>query len=296
MGRYYYLIAGLPDIGIDDNKLPFTVSSFREETEEQLSPADKVLTDLFYRKFDNHNLLTQCCPEKAWDTRGSITPEVFEELTGSLRGEREDLAGFLSRHKRFPLYMIHFLRQYLEETSDDNKIPPPPSLYEDRLASLYYACAMTCGNAFVSQWFELNLNIRNLLSAFTARKYGIEGARVIVGDNEVAHLLRTSHARDFDLEDLLHYLPAVHRIAEETDLCLREKKIDQLRWEWLEEHTFFLTFDLESVFAYLCKLDLLERWVNLDKVTGEQTFRSLIGVLKKGGTHALADFRSETKR
>ncbi|MDR3137952.1 MAG: DUF2764 domain-containing protein [Tannerellaceae bacterium] len=284
MGRYYYLIAGLPDIGIDDGKLSLTVSSFREETKEQLSPSDKALTDLFYRKFDNHNLLRQFYPEKTWDERGDLTPEVFEELTGSLHGEREDVSGFLLRHKHFPLYMVNFTRQYMEESSGD-KVIPSSALSEDWLASHYYACAMTCGNAFVSQWFELNLNIRNLLSAFTARKYNMECAEVIVGDNEVAQLLRASHARDFRLEDLVDYLPAVQRIAEETDLYVREKKIDQLKWEWLEEHTFFLTFDVESVFAYLCKLDILERWVNLDKITGEQTFRNLIGILKKGGNH-----------
>jgi hypothetical protein len=289
MGRYYYLIAGLPDIGIDDGKCPLTVSSFRNETEGQLSPSDKALTDLFYLKFDNHNLLKQFYPEKTWDERGSIAPEVFEELTGSLRGEREDVLRFLSLHKHFPLYMVNFARQCIEESSED-KMTPLSVLNEDRLAAHYYTCAMACGNAFVAQWFELNLNIRNLLSVFTARKYNMEGAEIIVGDNEVAQLLRTSHARDFGLEDVVDYLPAVQRIAEETDLYVREKRIDQLKWEWLEEHTFFLTFDVESVFAYLCKVDILERWINLDKVAGEQTFRNLIGILKKGGNHALADF------
>ncbi|MDR3129431.1 MAG: DUF2764 domain-containing protein [Tannerellaceae bacterium] len=294
MGRYYYLVAGLPNIDIDDRKLPFTVSTFRNEMEGQLSPSDKALMDLFYLKFNNNNLLKQLYPEKVWDERGGIASEVFEELIRSLQEEGEDITGFLSRHKRFPLYMISFVRQYFEETSENNR-ELSSAFSEDRLASHYYAYAMTCGNTFVTQWFELNLNIRNLLAAFTARKYGMECAGIIVGDNEVARVLRTSNARDFGLEDIVDYLFAVQRISEEIDLYVREKKIDQLKWEWLEEHTFFLTFDVESVFAYLCKLDILERWINLDKVTGEQTFRSLIGTMKKGGARALADFRKEIK-
>ncbi len=53
---------------------------------------------------------------------------------------------------------------------------------------------------------------------------------------------------------------------------VREKKVDLLKWEWLEEHTFFKPFDIESVFAYLLKLEMIERWVMLDKATGEKDF------------------------
>jgi hypothetical protein len=294
MGRYYYLIAGLPDIGADDGKLPFSLSAFRREMESQLTPPDKRLTDLFYIKFDNGNLLSALSPEKPWDERGDIAAETFEELLEALRGENEDVGKFLARHESFPRYMVDFLRQHLEETADGKADPAAP-LSDDRLAAHYYAHAMTCRNAFVSGWFELNLNIRNLLSAFTARKYGMESAAFVVGDNDVAHALRTSHARDFGLGDAVDYLPVLQRIAEEPDLYVREKKLDQLKWEWLEEQTFFLTFGIESVFAYLCKLEILERWTALDKAVGEQTFRSLVGTMKKGGSLALSDFRKAAK-
>jgi hypothetical protein len=294
MGRYYYLIAGLPDIGADDGKLPFSVSAFRREMENQLTPPDKRLTDLFYLKFDNNNLLHTLSPERPWDERGDIASETFEELLEALRGENEDVNKFLSLHAEFPCYMADFLRQHFEETAE-GKADPSALLSDDRLAARYYAHAMTCRNGFVSHWFELNLNIRNLLSAFTARKYGMDGAGFIVGDNDVAHLLRTSHARDFGLGDTVEYLPALQRIAEEPDLYVREKKLDQLKWEWLEEQTFFLTFGVESVFAYLCKLEILERWTALDKSLGEQTFRNLVGTMKKGGSLALSDFRKAAK-
>ena len=106
---------------------------------------------------------------------------------------------------------------------------------------------------------------------------GFDKAGYIVGDNEVAQALRTSNARDFGLGDAVDYLPDLWRIAEETDLMVREKKVDLLKWEWAEEHTFFKPFDIESVFAYLLKLEMIERWVMLDKATGEKTFREIVG-------------------
>lgn len=60
--------------------------------------------------------------------------------------------------------------------------------------------------------------------------------------------------------------------------------MDLLKWEWLEEHTFFKPFDIESVFAYLLKLEMIERWVMLDKATGEKTFREIVGAMKKAAS------------
>ena len=58
--------------------------------------------------------------------------------------------------------------------------------WEDRLAALYNEYAMKCGNKFVADWFELNLNINNVLTAITCRKYGFDKANYIVGHNEIA--------------------------------------------------------------------------------------------------------------
>jgi len=143
----------------------------------------------------------------------------------------------------------------------------------------------------VAAWFELNLNINNILTAVVCRRYGLDRAAYIVGETEVAARLRTSNARDFELDDTLEYLPVVMRIGEERDLLLRETRIDRLKWEWLEAQTLDKTFDIESVLAYLLKLEMTERWALLDKGAGERTFRNLVGAMKKGSANALGEFQ-----
>ena len=56
MGKYYYLVSGLPDISLDDGKLAYTVADFRAEMEATLSAKDQKLIDLFFLKYDNANL------------------------------------------------------------------------------------------------------------------------------------------------------------------------------------------------------------------------------------------------
>ena len=197
------------------------------------------------------------------------------------------------KNKRIPPYFIEFFKLYLDSLKKEEK---QTISWEDRLAALYYDYAMKCSNGFIRSWFELNLNINNMLTAITCRKYGFDKADYIVGHNEVAEAIRTSNARDFGLGDTVDYLPDLQRIAEEPDLMAREKKVDLLKWKWLDDNTFFKTFDIESVFAYLLKLEMIERWVTLDKVTGEKTFREIVGAMKHGSENALEEFKRNNNK
>ena len=287
MGKYYYLVSGLPDISLDDGKLAYTVADFRAEMEATLSAKDQKLIDLFFLKYDNANLLAYLKdPDASLDPRGRIAREQFEAVYKALKEEEK-----LPKDEAIPAYHVTFIQRYLAEEQSEQKGEKAQVSWEDQLAALYYEAAMKAPNPFVAGWFELNLNINNVLTAITCRKYGFDKSLYIVGHNEIAEQIRTSNARDFGLADAVEYLAELQRIAEETDLYARERKIDLLKWRWLEEQTFFKTFDVERVFAYLLQLEMIERWVTLDKARGEQTFRELVGAMKKGSDHALEEFK-----
>ena len=60
--NYYYLIAGLPELSLDDSKLGITVREFRELYYPDLSDDDRALLDLIYLSYDNANLLALLYP------------------------------------------------------------------------------------------------------------------------------------------------------------------------------------------------------------------------------------------
>ena len=93
-------------------------------------------------------------------------------------------------------------------------------------------------------------------------------------------MLRTSNARDFGLGDTLPYLENIQRISEIDDLLEREKKVDQLKWNWMEDESFFNYFTVERLFVFLLQLEMIERWISLDKDKGNELFRALIQGLK----------------
>ena len=103
---------------------------------------------------------------------------------------------------------------------------------------------------------------------------------LIVGDTEICKALRTSNARDFGLSSEVDYMDQVVKISEITELVEREKKLDQMRWKWMEDKTFFDYFTLERLYVFLLQTDIIERWLTLDKEKGNQMFRNIISSLK----------------
>ena len=266
---YYYLVAGLPELTLEDSKLSYTVADFKAELYPDLSDEDRRLIDLFYLKFDNANVLKLLKDkDAAIDSRGNYSAEELAEFISSLK-DGDEVADAV-----FPSYLSTFISEYFNTPAEDD------FLHEDRLAALYYAYAMKCRNKFVSSWFAFNLTMNNVLVALTARKFKMDIAPLIVGDTEVCEALRTSGARDFGLTGEVDFLDQLVKISETEELVEREKKIDQLRWNWMEEATFFNYFTVERLFVFLLQLEMIERWISLDKEKGNQLFRSIIATLK----------------
>lgn len=155
---------------------------------------------------------------------------------------------------------------------------------EDFRTQLLYEQGLNCKNKFVRDWFAYNLDVNNVLAAAVAIKHGMDVQKVIVGDTEVAQELRKSGTlgKNARLAALLPDLKEVVEIAEIGDLLEREKRIDALRWQWLEERTLFEVFNIEAVLAYYLKASILHRWDNLTVEEGEQVFRTLVADMKKG--------------
>lgn len=268
MSTYYCLVAGLPDISLDDGKLSYSVSDFKAELYPDLSAQDRKLIDLFYLKFDNMAILKLLKnKDTVIEDKGNFSAEELLQLIEAVReGDTPD--------KKYPSYLLNFVSQYLQLSQDE--------LYraDDLLAALYYSYGMSSNNAFIASWFEFNLNLNNILAALAARKYKMEVSSVIVGATSICEQLRTSNARDFGLNETLEYFEALQRIADIEELVEREKKVDMLKWKWLEDESFFHYFTIERIFVFLMQLEMIERWISLDKEKGNELFRKMIQDLK----------------
>ena len=271
MSNYYCQVAGLPDVAFDGSKAPFTVERFRDELYPSLSARDAKCVDLLFLSIDNENILNilKHGEEARIQQVGCYSKEQLMEIIASAKdgdSPRGDV----------PSYLYRFFDYYIANESNENII------WNDVLSAYYYDYATASSNKFVAQWFAFNRNVNNILVAFTARKYRMNIADVVIGDDEVAGTLRTSAARDFELSGALDYFEAVQRLSENGKLQEREHQLDELRWRWLDDNSVFNYFTVERLFVFLQKLIIIERWDVLDADEGMKRYNEMIAELKSG--------------
>lgn len=271
MSNYYCLVAEMPDVAFDESKPAYTVERFREEMYPSLSATDASYINLLFLERDNANILNilRNGEEAEFDSFGCYSREELDEIILSARSGD-------AQTKSIPSYIYRFFEYYNANESNENII------WEDILSACYYEYATKCDNEFVAGWFAFNRNVNNILVALTARKYKMNVADVVVGDGEVAEALRTSGARDFGLSTELDCIEEVQRISENSRLQERERQLDDMRWKWLDDNSVFNYFTVERLFAFLVKLNIIERWAKLDADKGMQRYNELIAELKGG--------------
>jgi hypothetical protein len=271
--KYYYLISGLPDIDLEDAKLSLTIRYFKADLQTVLSEKDELLLNLVFYQYDNQNLLSLLEDSSMSELKSDLGVFSVEELKGFISQVKEDE---WFKDKKMPTYFTPFISSYLLEQPLQEGLS-----WENQISSLYYDAALKNKNQFLSEWFEFNLNINNLIAAYHCRKYGFDIQKSIIGNNEIAEIIRTTNSRDFGLTGVFDYVEPILLLLEDDNLHEREKKIDRLRWRYLDEHTFFHYFTIEKILSHVLKLQMISRWQMLDMNLGTQVFREMVESIKE---------------
>lgn len=261
--NYYYIIAGLPDLTLDQGKLQFGTPELREELKEGLSERDWLLFKHLMLVYDNINLLAVI--------QKSEKVEAVEEGVFLW----DTLVSALDQPELLRPYMTKFIKSQQSETPLHPNFTP-----ENELTTLYYEEMLTLKYDFLRKWFTFELNLKNALLVITAKNNEIPYDNQIILANKAAVKIARSNARDLGLTSEWPWIEKLLQISEMPDLLARERAIDLMRWEFLDEYNTFKYFSLEVLMAYYIKLSIIERWLKLDKATGEEMFRQLLGDLQ----------------
>ncbi len=261
--NYYYLVAGLPDIILDQKKLTFSTDEFKEELRYHLHPDDYRFVEMLFLPADNRNLLNLLLKNpQPFDELGKYSPEELEQ-------EIKD-PGIT------PQYMQKFIVAFKTETPVFEELS-----WEDQLTWLYYGYVKDCSNEFLRDWFEFDLNLKNIVAGINIRKHKIKGEKYFIGDNNIVQAIKKSSLRDFGLGNDFEYMEKLVNIQENDNLLEREIAMDLLRWDFIDEHNTFNYFTVEVLLGFVIKLQMVQRWLEMDLETGKQMFRKLVDDLEK---------------
>ena len=261
--KYYCLIAGLPDIILDDKKIRENSTEFKTELKNQLTKTDFNLAELLYLDIDNKNLLSLLTKENnKFIKNGKYTEEEFQKQI------------------KEPTDIINYFKQFIIDYNNSIFADKNIELIENELQTLYYKHALSIKNDFLTKWILFNVNVKNILTAHNCHKYGykIENHLINIKENTEIYnnLLKQKPKLEFLSEEVM-FADKILQIAEsDKNITEKEKEIDNLRWKFLDENTFFYYFTIERVISYIIKLNIVERWLKLDNKTGKKLLEKII--------------------
>lgn len=143
---------------------------------------------------------------------------------------------------------------------------------DDNLTKDFYERMFQHKEAFISKYFRLDLNMRNQKVRFVNRK-----------------LERPSEMDIIDLDGGTFEKSAdFQAVLENPDLLARERGIDDFLWRELNEMTLFNYFNMTVILAFIAKLHIIDRWLQLDEDKGRKMFRKLVEEVR--GTFKGVDF------
>ena len=132
---------------------------------------------------------------------------------------------------------------------------------DENLNAEFYTSALAHKDRFISEYFRFDLNIRNAKVKYLNKALGRPADKDLV-----------LYASDEEFEEAAD----IETILNTGDILSRERGIDDLMWEKINNLTTFNYFDIDAILGFIAKLNIVARWYKLDEQTGREMFKRLV--------------------
>lgn len=131
---------------------------------------------------------------------------------------------------------------------------------EENFTPEFYRSMLSHPNDFLREYFRFDLNVRNAKVRYLNDCLGRPADQDIFLVDE----------GEFEEGE------EVRRILYGTDLLERERGLDTMMWNKIDELNTFDYFNVSALLGYIAKLKIIDRWLSLDEATGREMFRKLV--------------------
>jgi hypothetical protein len=251
--KYYFLASYLPEILRDDIKIRVSLGDLLEERFHIPEPDWKEIELVLLGR--DVLVLEKLLSGKTVSISHSLFSVEFWQ--DQIKSPKEG-----------PEFVLDFLRSTDLRSVGFKEI--------DRLYAGYFLHALgTTANELVRDYFIFQQNLRNVVAALRARQKGLDPSEYLIGEGEVVNILSSSTAEDFGLS--LEF-PWIESLIKAETPHERQAMVEQIQWDYLDEHAGPDPFDFRVILAYLLKLEILERQLALSEDKGMEIVRRLGGL------------------
>ena len=172
-----------------------------------------------------------------------------------------------------------YLRQMNELLSEKDK--ETVRLIEDgfnkeKIGLEFYKEALAHRSAFIREFFQFDLNVRNAKVRYLNQALGRDPQKDVLS-------LADPDAEEKGIEVEEPEFKEAERlqaILEGKDILARERGIDDLYWDKIDEITLFDYLNFSKVLGIVVKMMIIRRWLILDEEAGRLMFKKLVDEIR----------------
>ena len=143
---------------------------------------------------------------------------------------------------------------------------------KDQIGAEFYKAALSHRLGFIREFFRFDMDVRNRKVRYLNAALGrdIEKDVLILRDPEAEETGLEPEEPEFKEESRLQ------SILEGSDILSRERGIDDLYWDKIDELTLYDYLNLDKILGMVAKMMIIRRWLILDEETGRVMFKKLV--------------------
>jgi len=143
---------------------------------------------------------------------------------------------------------------------------------KDQIGFDFYKEALAHRIGFIREFFQFDLNVRNQKVRYLNHALGRDADKDILS-------MRDPEAEETGLEPEepeFKESARLQSILEGNDILSRERGIDDLYWDKIDELTLFDYLNFDKILGVMAKMMIIRRWLILDEETGRAMFKKLV--------------------
>ena len=167
---------------------------------------------------------------------------------------------------------LHQVKELLSEKDQETLRLIEDGFNKEKIGLEFYKEALASRSTFIQEFFLFDLNVRNAKVRYLNQALGRDPQKDVLSLADPDAEEKGIEAEEPEFKEAAR----LQGILEGKDILARERGIDDLYWDKIDEITLFDYLNFSKVLGLVVKMMIIRRWLLLDEEAGRAMFKRLV--------------------
>ena len=167
---------------------------------------------------------------------------------------------------------LHQVKELLSEKDQETLKLIEDGFNKEKIGLEFYKEALASRSTFIQEFFQFDLNVRNAKVRYLNQALGRDPQKYVLSLVDPDAEEQGIEVEEPEFKEAAR----LQAILEGKDILARERGIDDLYWDKIDEITLFDYLNFSKVLGLIVKMMIIRRWLLLDEEAGRAMFKRLV--------------------